>query len=232
MPQPAPSPALFPSFVAQHSISFDVSSAADRAWLLTLPRGVLPETLAGAVPKRQIEYCAGRLCAREALRRCAPDLADAVIASGPHGEPLWPPGIVGTITHTHEFASAAVASTEHTSALGLDAERLSHLSADVLDYIALPAEIQAAALTAQMSAEVVASIVFSAKETLFKCLYAEVGRYFDFRDALIEALDAETGSFNARLLVELTPRLVKGMCFEGRFVLDESRVYTGIALGP
>ena len=50
-------------------------------------------------------------------------------------------------------------------------------------------------------------VVFSAKETLFKCLYAEVGRYFDFRDALVDALDAASGRFNVRLLVPLTPRL-------------------------
>jgi enterobactin synthetase component D len=227
-PRPVPSPALFPEFVAQHSIAFDPNDDAGLA--AKFPGIALPASLARAVPKRRVEYCAGRLCAREALRACAPELADAPIASGAHGEPLWPAGVVGTITHTHEFASAAVASTRHARALGLDAERLTHLSADVLDYIALPAEVPAAALAAGMQPDAVASIVFSAKEALFKCLYPEVGRYFDFRDALIESLDAALGTFSARLLVELTPQLTQGMRFAGRFSLAEGRVYTAIVL--
>jgi enterobactin synthetase component D len=228
MQRAAPSPALFPAFVAQHSLSFDPQDDSDLA--RQFPGIIVPESLARAVPKRRVEYCAGRYCAREALRACSPTNADRTIGSGSHGEPLWPSGVVGAITHTHEFASAAVARSDQALAIGLDAERVTKLSAEVLEHIALPGEVPALARLAQMNAESVASLVFSAKETLFKCLYAEVGRYFDFRDAIVEALDAASGAFSVRLLVSLTPRLVEGTSFAGRFALGDGRVYTAIVV--
>ena len=230
MPRLAPNPALFPAFVAQCSVSFDAHEASDLA--TQFPGIALPASLSRAVPKRRLEYCAGRFCAREALRLCSAHDADTPIGTGPHGEPLWPSGIVGSITHTHAFASAAVALTRDARAVGLDAERMTELSAEVLDYIALPAEIEALALASSMSAASLASVVFSAKEALFKCLYAEVGRYFDFRDALVDSLDAVSGRFNVRLLVPLTPRLVEGASFAGKFVLDEGRVHAGVVIEP
>ncbi|HEY1537625.1 MAG TPA: 4'-phosphopantetheinyl transferase superfamily protein, partial [Polyangiaceae bacterium] len=196
------------------------------------PGIALPASLLRAVPKRRVEYCAGRFCAREALRICAAQDADAFVGSGAHGEPLWPSGVVGSITHTHEFASAAVALTRHARAIGLDAERTTELSAEVLDYIALPAEIEALTLASRMSAQSVAGVVFSAKETLFKCLYAEVGRYFDFRDALVDSLDAVSKSFSVRLLVPLTPRLLEGASFAGKFSLEQGRIHTAMVIEP
>ncbi|MEP7050771.1 MAG: 4'-phosphopantetheinyl transferase superfamily protein [Pseudomonadota bacterium] len=220
---------LFPAFVAQHSVAFEPhaeSQLADR-----FPGIHVPASLARAVPKRRIEYAAGRFCAQQALRACSPEDASSVIGIGSHGEPLWPAGIVGAITHTREFAAAAVALKRDARAIGFDAERLTQLSADVLEYIAVPAEIPALAFTSGMTADAVASVVFSAKEALFKCLYPEVQRYFDFRDALIEALDSN-GTFTARLLVGLTPHLPQGSRFEGRFALADGRVYTAIVLEP
>jgi enterobactin synthetase component D len=217
---------LFPAFVAQHSVSFDPQVEAE---LDRFPSIRVPDSLARAVLKRRIEYQAGRFCAQQALQGCSAGDAPSVIGMGAHGEPLWPPGIVGAITHTHGFAAAAVALQRDARALGLDAERLTRLSADVLDYIAVPAEIQALELTSGMAGAEVSSIVFSAKEALFKCLYPEVQRYFDFRDAVIEAL-SPSGTFTARLLVELTPHLPPGSRFTGRFALGEGRVYTAIVL--
>ena len=232
MPREAPVAGLvglFPAFVAQYSVAFDPHTDADLA--LRFPGIEVPESLARAVPKRRVEYCAGRFCAQQALRVCSAADAQTVIGTGAHGEPLWPAGIVGAITHTHEFAAAAVALKRDARAIGFDAERVTQLSADVLDYIAVPAEIAALSLTSNMDADVVASVVFSAKESLFKCLYPEVQRYFDFRDAVIEALDSR-GHFRARLLVELTAQLPQGSRFTGRFANADGRVYTAIVLEP
>jgi enterobactin synthetase component D len=230
MPREAPVSGLigfFPAFVAQHSVAFNAHDDAQLA--ARFPGIQVPPSLARAVPKRRIEYAAGRFCAQRALTVLSAEDALTVIGTGPHGEPLWPPGIVGAITHTHEFAAAAVALKRDARAIGFDVERLTHLSADVLDYIAVPAEIAALTLISGMHADAVASVVFSAKEALFKCLYPEVQRYFDFRDAVIEALDPN-GHFTARLLVELTPQLPRDSRFTGRFALADGRVYTAIVL--
>jgi enterobactin synthetase component D len=226
----APSPNLFPSYVAQHSVVFDHEEGTDLAQ--EFPGIELPPSLARAVRKRQVEFCAGRYCAREALRAGAPEHADVRIESGPQGEPVWPPGIVGAITHAHGFASAAIARARDARGLGLDEERVmdEEVAGSVLDQIAAEDEISALVTATSWSRAAVLTVVFSAKETVFKCLYPEVQRYFDFREASVVALDPAAGRFSARLLVPLTPRLIAGTILEGRFERKTQSVCTAMVL--
>jgi enterobactin synthetase component D len=232
MPKLAKNPALFPPHVAQCSVEFDPQDSTDLAE--QFPGIPLPVSMVRAVRKRQTEFLAGRYCVREALRACAPEHAEAIVGTGPDREPLWPPGIVGAITHTHHFASAAVARARDVRGIGLDAERLmtDHLAARVLSQIAATDEISALVSLSQWSTSEVLTVVFSAKETLFKCLYREVRRYFDFRDASVIAVDKELGRFSVRLLVTLTPALPAGSTFDGRFERDEGSVCTAMVLPP
>jgi 4'-phosphopantetheinyl transferase EntD len=232
MPSSISNPPLFPRFVAQHTIAFDADEAAPFA--LQFPAIALPARLARSVRKRQAEFLAGRFCAREAVRLCAPDLAAVEIGIGPAREPLWPRGIVGAITHTHGIASAAIARATDARALGLDAERIlsEDAAAAVLESIAARDEVSAIARTTGWSEAVALTAIFSAKESVFKALYAEVGRYFDFRDARLEAFDAHGGSFHARLLTGLTPSLPAGLGVVGRFSRSSDFVFTAIVLPP
>jgi enterobactin synthetase component D len=221
------SPALFPPFVVQRSVRFEVGGGGDLA--AAFPGVLLPEWLGKAVPKRQTEFLAGRYCAREALRIAAPEHAERPIGRGTMNEPAWPPRIVGAITHTDRFASVAIATTEHAHALGLDVERWvsDEQATSLLEQIATPDEIAALRRATGWSVGKVFTIVFSAKETIFKCLFPEVRRYFDFREARVTALTPD-GSFRAELLVPLTPSLPAGHRLEGRFVEDAATVATGM----
>jgi enterobactin synthetase component D len=221
---------LFPPFVVLRSATFDPNDA--RAAEERFPGIVLPEALRHAVAKRQVEFLAGRWCVREALRACGHPEADAPVRQGARREPLFPEGIVGSITHAHGRASAAVARREDARGVGLDAERpMSGEQAErLLDLIAAPEEIAALERATGWDRGKVFAIVFSAKETIFKCLYTEVGRYFDFRDAEVVAL--EDGTFRAHLLVPLAASLPSGTTLEGRFTLADGLVWTAMVLPP
>jgi enterobactin synthetase component D len=228
MPSPTQSPPLFPSFVAQHSIVFDPAEPTDFA--AQYPGVTLPLSLDRAVRKRQAEFLAGRFCARRALEACAPEHAARTIAIGANREPLWPAGIVGAITHTAGFASVAVARAEAARGIGLDAERIMHddQAERILEQIAAPAEVAAIARRTGWSHGTSLTAIFSAKETIFKCLYPEVKRYFDFREAWVDAFS--DGRFQARLLIELTPALRAGHPLEGRYELSDGLVCTAIVV--
>ncbi|MCL2447804.1 MAG: 4'-phosphopantetheinyl transferase superfamily protein [Polyangiaceae bacterium] len=230
MPSALPNPPLFPAFVAQHTIAFDPDTSAPLAD--QFPGIASPLAGGRAVPKRQAEFLAGRFCAREAMRTCAPHLAEADVGIGPGREPLWPPGIVGAITHTHGIASAAVARRQDTRGVGLDAERImtGDSAESVLESIATRDEIAAIAAATGWSVAVALTAVFSAKETLYKALYPEVQRYFDFRDAWLEAFESRDASFHARLVTALSPSLPAGYALTGRFSQSGDFVFTGIAL--
>ena len=73
------------------------------------------------------------------------------------------------------------------------------------------------------------TLLFSAKEAIFKCLFSEVRRYFAFRDVWISP--ADVGQLDARLLVSLSPLLVPGHHLSVRYLCEEHLVHTG-ALRP
>jgi len=228
MPATARNPAVFPAFVAQHSVTFDPDDLIPLG--IQYPGLGLPASLERAVAKRRAEFLAGRFCVRAALRVCAPDVADHVPAIGPHREPLWPSGIVGAITHTDGFASAAVARTAVARAVGLDTERImAHHEADgVTDKIASRDELARIVRATGWPDGVALTAIFSAKEAIFKCLYPEVRAYFDFVDAQVDAF--EDGQFHAHLTASLTPSLPAGHALRGRYELEGDRVSSGIVL--
>ncbi|HEY2518422.1 MAG TPA: 4'-phosphopantetheinyl transferase superfamily protein [Polyangiaceae bacterium] len=230
MPRPLPNPALFPPFVAQHTLAFEATPGDPQA---LFPDEELPASLASAVPKRRLEFLAGRYCARQALRRCSVNQAADPIAVGPHREPVWPAGIVGTITHAHGYASAAVARATDLKSLGLDAESWmdAERAVELSAMIAAEPEIAVVQGGLGLSFARALTLIFSAKEAIFKCLFPEVGRYFDFRDAAVISAN-EPGAFSAELLVPLAPSLPAGWRLDGRFEFDEQGVRTGTMVLP
>jgi 4'-phosphopantetheinyl transferase EntD len=102
---------------------------------------LLPEEevlVARAVGQRRAEFTTVRTCARIALGRLG--LPPAPLLSGPKREPLWPAGVVGSITHCDGYRAAAVARASEVAAIGIDAEPHDPLPAGILDRVTLPAE--------------------------------------------------------------------------------------------
>lgn len=160
----------------------------------TLPMELLrlgPEWDKAALSRRQ-EFCAGRACAAMALQRLG--AADLVVGRARDRRPIWPQGFVGSISHTRDFAIAAVTSTQAASSLGIDAERtISPL---------LRLEIEARILSAsevllapsELSAEEFLTLVFAAKEATYKTLNPLDNVFRDFRDLELKELHP-TGLF-------------------------------------
>jgi hypothetical protein len=80
-----------------------------------------------ALEKRKREFTAGRNCARQALMHLGfPPLAIAVGASR---EPLFPPDVSGTITHSADYCAAAVIRRGDVLSIGIDADTTEPLDA-------------------------------------------------------------------------------------------------------
>lgn len=157
------------------------------------------EAVAGAVPQRRREFATGRLCARRALAGLGREWV--AISVGQRREPLWPPGVVGSITHCAGYRACAVAEARSVAALGIDAEPNDDLPARVTERVARGEEL---AMVARLAADIPSicwdRLLFSAKEAVYKAWFPLTGRWLGFGDASI-AFDAEGGTFAARLLV-------------------------------
>jgi len=185
--------------------------------------------VARAVEKRRREFTTGRACAREALAQLGQPRQP--IPPGPRGEPLWPAGVVGSITHCDGYRGCAAARDSDLLALGIDAERNEALPEGLLPDIALPEERgMLRALTREEPRIAWDRLLFSAKETVYKAWYPLAERWLGFEDATV-SLDRAAKTYSVRLLVPgpvVGGRELKG--FEGRWTAEGELLLTAIAL--
>jgi enterobactin synthetase component D len=227
----AQNPCVLPEWASVFSLTVtpEDRSANERA-VAGIP---LPSELANAVSQRQFDFRAGRFCARQALRALDPTLAAASLARTRHGAVAWPSGVTGSISHTRDFVWAAVARSTDASAIGIDCEPV--MSTERADHvtrvIAAASEVDAGR-AAGLDRLTALTLVFTTKESNFKCVHAQVGRTFGFHDVRIVHVDAVDRRFRARIATTLSPSLACGTELTGRFAIDTDRIHTGLFLPP
>jgi 4'-phosphopantetheinyl transferase EntD len=192
--------------VIEELVPATVTAVATRADLATELFAEEVRALGSAVDSRRREFETGRACARRALE--ALGLPEAVaVGSGTRGEPLWPAGVVGSITHCARYCACAVARRHDVLAVGIDAELDAPLPAGILATIASAGEQRA--LAAHGAGVCWDRVLFSAKESVFKACYPLTGQPLAFEDADVR-IDSGDGTFRARLLVGGPMRELRG----------------------
>jgi 4'-phosphopantetheinyl transferase EntD len=104
--------------------------------------------------------------------------------------PIWPDGVVGSITHTGDFAAAAVAWAADIAALGIDSEQIIDPAAalDIADICMVDEATLFKAAHGRSFCEF-CTLVFSAKESVFKCLFPLTRKFLEFSDVRITSID-------------------------------------------
>lgn len=145
-------------------------------------------------PARRDEFTTARLCAHRALGRLG--IWSDGIGRGRAGEPLWPTGAVGSITHCAGYRAAAVAPTTRIAAVGIDAEPNAPLPRGVLERIGSPADLRCP--TSLGGTRVHGDrLLFCAKEAAFKASFARTRDPLDWRRIAVDARG--DGTFHARV---------------------------------
>jgi len=72
------------------------------------------------------------------------------------------------------------------------------------------------------------TLAFSAKESLFKDIYPQVGHYFDFDAAQLVSLHWPSGRLILKVTKNLSPLIRVGMLLKGHFQMWERAVFTVI----
>lgn len=186
--------------------------------------------VANAVPKRVREFAAGRNCARRALASLG--AAPIAIPMGKDRAPVWPSGYVGSISHSHGVCCAVAARREHVEAIGVDVELASPLSDELANRVCRRDELDHVSDLPALAKGDWFKLVFSAKETLYKCYYPLARSFLDFQDVSIRfALDPgsrSTGTFRGNLVVDRAWPFAGAL--EGRFRAACDVVSTGAAV--
>ncbi|MFF6778813.1 4'-phosphopantetheinyl transferase [Streptomyces sp. NPDC012637] len=198
--------------------------------------------IAKAVDTRRREFTTARWCARQALAGLGAPAA--ALLPGPHGAPVWPEGVLGSITHCAGFRAAVAARSPAVAALGIDAEPNEPVPDGVLGAVALPGEQRHLRDLARTEPEVRWDrLLFSAKEAVYKSWYPWTRQRLDFEDAALTfTLDdglgdgpdggsRRGGGFTARIL-PLAPPAGAALPdrLEGRWLAERGLLLTAITV--
>jgi 4'-phosphopantetheinyl transferase EntD len=147
--------------------------------------------------------------------------------------PVWPSGVVGTITHTHIWCAAAVAREGQVAGLGADVEPATPLERNLWERICRPEERAFLEGNPAELAGLLAKGIFSAKESIYKALYPTIRVFLDFQGmhvALERTARAGLWSWRATLQVAWGG-LEPGRTFRpGKLQLDADLICSAIVL--
>lgn len=151
----------------------------------------MPATLSRAVPKRQAEFLAGRYLAQQLLKKQG--IAPVDIAIGPNRAPIWPQEVTGSISHHDQLAACVICPRQQELAgVGLDIELpVSAETAAGMPGLVVTEQELARLETDEQNQIGLLTLMFSAKESIFKALYPQVQRYFDFLDVSFVGKDEQ-----------------------------------------
>ena len=195
---------VFPENTAHYAVSW---SPEDETWF-NKAGIVLPANLAKAVPKRRAEFLAGRYCAHKSLEQISADSVRSVNVNSDRS-PDWPDGIVGSITHSGQFAAAVVARSSRYRGIGIDTENVvdAQTAERLKSLIMSDAEMnQLKRLSHTRSFAEIFTLVFSAKESIYKCLRPLVKSFFGFHSACVVGIE-ECGDESGMLMFTLSQDL-------------------------
>jgi enterobactin synthetase component D len=189
-----------------------------------------PPALPGMAAKRQADFLAGRISAALALQ--ALHLPAHDIRTGTDRAPIWPQGLAGAITHSHGRAASLVTCVPN-HLCGIDLERIATGTALAAIVAKCLSAREAALARADMGypPEIAATLLFSAKESIFKALYPRVGRFFGFSAAeLLGAVSQDSLQF--QITEALHPDVPQGFRVQVCYDIRADHVLTWLVNRP
>lgn len=204
--------------------SYDATAFSDDLFdRLDIP---CPPKLYRAVARRKADFLAGRAMALAAMT-CL-DLPPQPVGNAANRAPIWPDGVTGSLSHARGRC-ACLLSRNTRLTFGVDTEAIAEnrtLTAILTETLS-PAERQTIT-QGPFPAATNATLAFSAKEALFKALYARVGHHFGFDAAELCAAPSQ-GGLSLQLTTDLADGLSRGQRFDLHHSLTKTHVLTWLA---
>ncbi len=103
--------------------------------------------------------------------------------SMPHrrgASPDWPPGWVGSLSHSDHYGAAALEQRAAVSGIGIDIEPSEPLPEELQSMVVVRGDV-----APKDSGKVAGRILFCAKEATFKAVYPVDGCFLDFEDVIV-----------------------------------------------
>lgn len=132
--------------------------------------------------------------------------------------PIWPSGFIGSISHSKNLV--VVALSQNSKYLGIDLENIGRMKNEVFDKISIEEDVKN---VNGLSEEQLMTLIFSAKEALYKALYPEVKKFFGFEYAYVQNVFIDKNSFEICLKKPINEQWTpeKAKVITGRYLFDQ-----------
>ena len=177
--------------------------------------------------KRRDEFTFGRICAHRALSRF--DLESVpILRNSETRAPCWPNSVWGSITHSAGFAAVAVGLKKEIKGVGIDLESFSRsVDFKIRRHVCVDSELEWLESLPTKEAERSLRIIFSAKESIFKCLYPGTKTYLTFKDAAV-TINENANNFSFTIFKSLPCILQQGYTHHGRYSEIDKMLLTSV----
>ena len=175
--------------------------------------------------KRKEEFKLGRSVAHLALKKFELESIPILRNLKTH-EPCWPKSVMGSITHSGNFAAAAVGLTKDISGIGIDLEDLSRkINYKISRHICVDGELNWLEKLNPEQANFNLRIIFSAKESIFKCHFPISRTFFNFKDAYVK-INENKSEFSYILSNTCSKIIAAGYSRKGLFSVKDNFILT------
>ena len=141
--------------------------------------------------KRRAEFTMGRIYAHGALSRFGLE-SEPILRNPETREPCWPDSVRGSITHSTGLAAVAVGLKKEIKGVGIDLESFSRaVDFKIRRNVCVESELEWLESLPSKQANRALRIIFSAKESIFKCIYPSTKTYLSFKDAAVSVNETE-----------------------------------------
>jgi len=177
--------------------------------------------------KRCAEFTMGRIYAHSALSRFGLE-SEPILRNPETREPRWPDSVWGSITHSAGFAAVAVGLKKEIKGVGIDLESFSRsVDFKIRRHVCVDSELEWLESLPTKEAERSLRIIFSAKESIFKCLYPGTKTYLTFKDAAV-TINENANNFSFTIFKSLPGIIQQGFNHHGRYSEIDKMLLTSV----
>ncbi len=173
--------------------------------------------------KRLAEYSAGRHLARR-LIAVITGTAEPLLA-GSYRQPLWPEKITGSISHSDDFCTVVVAPVSTVAGLGVDVEMFEDLNPEVEEIVLTSAEFTATQHLPRWTRK----LIFSIKESNYKCCYHKVQAFIDFKQCEV-VLDIDSQTYTSTIICNNATGKQVCLQVKGAWMVESNHIFTSAVM--
>ena len=177
--------------------------------------------------KRCSEFTLGRIYAHKLLSRFGLE-SEPILRNPETREPCWPESIWGSITHSAGFAAVAVGLKKEIKGVGIDLESLSRsIDFKISQHVCVYSELEWLESLTTKQANQALRIIFSAKESIFKCIYPGTKTYLSFKDAAV-SVDETKKKFSFTIFKSIPGIVQQGFSYHGQYSEIDKMLLTSV----